>query len=272
MEVARERARARTPAQVLAQYRRDRFVRPSPIDLRVAAEVDAHLLAAADAFEAIELSPVAPLGTCTAVAPTDQHRILTALRGTEVVSDPTNVLALECADRLARDPTATVRLTTIQRVIRAQQVPDQPGFSQHFRIFVLVTAGREQREHATVVGAMAEQIRAMLRALDRLEQHGYAFGARRVDVKATPARAAIGDRLAEVLRADLPATRSVLDHPYYAGGARAMVWVTAPDGREVPLCDTGAFDWIATLTANRRFVYVASGMGAQLVPVLFTRR
>jgi hypothetical protein len=271
MEVARERARARTPAQVLAQYRRDRFVRPSPIDLRVAAQVDAQLLAAAGAFEALELSPVAPLGTCTAVAPTDQHRILSALRGTEVVSDPTNVLALECADRLARAPDATVRLTTIQRVIRAQQVPDVPGFAQHFRIFVLVTAGREQRDHATVVGAMAEQIRVMLRALDALERHGYAFGARRVDVKATPERAALGDRLAEALGADLPAARSVLEHPYYSGGARAMIWVTAPDGREVPLCDTGAFDWIATLTANQRHVYAASGMGAQLVPFLFKR-
>ena len=269
MEVARERAKARTPAQVLAQYRRDRFVRPSPIDLRVAHEVDGHLLAAAAGFEALELSPVAPLGTCTAVAPTDQHRILSALRGTEVVSDPTNVLALECADRLARAPAATVRLATIQRVIRAQQVPDVPGFEQHFRIFVMVTAGREQREHGTVVGAMAEQVRVMLRALDALERHGYAFGARRVDVKATADRAALGDRLAEALRADLPVTRTRLEHPYYSGGARAMVWVTAPDGREVPLCDTGAFDWIATLTANQRFVYVASGMGAQLVPFLF---
>src|SRR5262245_24334033 len=104
LEVMRRRANARTPHEVLAQYRRDRFVRPAVIDQRVTVELDAHLLAAAQGFEAIELSPVAPLGTCSTMAPTDQHRVLSALRATEVVSDPTNVFALECAERLRAAP------------------------------------------------------------------------------------------------------------------------------------------------------------------------
>src|SRR5262245_40049662 len=110
LEVVRARARARLPASVLAQYRRDPFVQPAPVDQRILVELDGHLLAAAQAFEAIELSPVAPLATCSAVAVTDQHRVLSALRATEVVSDPTNVLALECARRLGQRPGETVRL------------------------------------------------------------------------------------------------------------------------------------------------------------------
>ena len=31
----------------------------------------------------------------------------------------------------------------------------------------------------------------------------------------------------------------------------------------------GAFDWVGTLASNRRLVFVASGMGSQIVPVLF---
>src|SRR4051812_31975878 len=116
LEVMRRRASARTPHDVLAQYRRDRFVRPAPIDLRVSLELDMHLLAAADRFAAIDLSPVTPLGTCSTMALTDQHRTLSALRGTEVVSDPTNVLALECAERLRAAPDQPVHLTTSQRV------------------------------------------------------------------------------------------------------------------------------------------------------------
>src|SRR5262245_58189598 len=100
LEVMRRRARARTPADVLAQYRRDRFTVPGLVDQRTAIAVDTHLLAGAADFDALELSPVAPLGVCSTVAPTDQHRVLSALRGTEVVSDPTNVLALECATRM----------------------------------------------------------------------------------------------------------------------------------------------------------------------------
>ncbi|HMG21373.1 MAG TPA: hypothetical protein VK607_08660, partial [Kofleriaceae bacterium] len=60
-----------------------------------------------------------------------------------------------------------------------------------------------------------------------------------------------------------------LEHPYYSAGIRYMLWVTAPDGSEVPLADGGAFDWLRRLTANRRAVYVASGIGAQLVAVRF---
>src|SRR5690349_8272070 len=269
MEVARDRARARTPAEVLAQYRRDRFVRPAAVDQRTAHTIDAELLAAAAGFEALELAPVAPLATCSAVAPTDQHRVLSALRGTEVVSDPTNVLALECADRLARAPGDAVRLTTIMRVVRAQEVPDKPGFSQHFRIFVLATGGRELRDHGFSVGALADHVRTMLAALDRLEAIGYAFGARRVDILTTPARVAIGDRLAVALARAVPIGRKALEHAYYSGGVRYMLWVTAPDGAEVPLADGGAFDWLAKLTGNHRYAYVASGMGAQLVAVQF---
>jgi hypothetical protein len=269
LEVARDRAGARTPAEVLAQYRRDRFVRPAGIGQRDFVAVDGHLLAAAAEFEALELSPVTPLATSSAVAPTDQHRVLSALRGTEVVSDPTNVLALECADRLARAPAVPVHLATSMRVVRAQPVPDKPGFAQHFRIFVLASAGREEPAHAFTVATLAAHVRTLTAALDRLEEHGFAFGARRVALLATAERAALADRVAEELGAVVPTERAVLEHAYYSGGIRYMYWVTAPDGAQVPLGDGGAFDWMTKLTANRRNVFVASGMGAQLVPTLF---
>ena len=50
-----------------------------------------------------------------------------------------------------------------------------------------------------------------------------------------------------------------------------MLWVTAPDGSPVPLADGGAFDWLTQLTSNRRAVYIASGAGAQLIPLRFRR-
>ena len=53
LEVMRRRAAARAPADVLAQYRRDRFTSPAAIDQRVTVAIDGHLLAAADGFEAI---------------------------------------------------------------------------------------------------------------------------------------------------------------------------------------------------------------------------
>ncbi|MEZ4359104.1 MAG: hypothetical protein R3B48_02915 [Kofleriaceae bacterium] len=261
LEVMRRRAAARSPSEVLAQYRRDRFVRPAAIDLRTSLAIDGHLLAAAEGFEAIELSPVAPLGVCSTMGPTDQHKVLSALRATEVVADPTNVLALECAERLRAAPGAPVHLATSQRVIRAQAPPDQPGFAAHFRIFCLASAGREQQDHGFAAQALIEHIRALQRGLDRLEQHGNRFGARRVEVLATPERRALADRVAEAVGGE----RGRLEHPYYDGGVRYRLWVTHPSGEGLPLGDGGLFTWVAGLTANARNVYVASGLGAQLI-------
>ncbi|HWB75895.1 MAG TPA: hypothetical protein VG755_13095 [Nannocystaceae bacterium] len=272
LEVMRRRASARTPAEVLAQYRRDRFTAPAAVDQRTAVAVDAELLAAAASFTAIELSPLAPLGSCSTVAPTDQHRVVSALRGTEVVADTTNVLALECALRLRAAPGTAVHLTTSQRVVRAQPLPkDKPGFSQHFRLFVLASGGHEAEAHAFTLDTLALHVRTLLAAFTRLEAGGaYSFGARRLDVLATDARAKLGDRLAEALAPDVTVQRKPLAHPYYSGGLRWMLWATTSDGEQVPIGDGGAFDWLAQLLSDRRAVYIASGLGAQLIPLRFS--
>ncbi|HEU4730341.1 MAG TPA: hypothetical protein VFT22_20730 [Kofleriaceae bacterium] len=284
LELMQRRAGARSPADVLAQYRRDGLCRPSPIDLRASVALDGHLLEAAGGFEAIELSPVAPLAACSSVGPTSQHRVLSALRATEIVADPTNVLALECALRM-RAAAAPVHLVTTQRVIRAQPVPSLPGYSRHFRIFVLASGGIEARDHAFTAGTLERHVRTMLGALDRLERHGYAFGARRVDLLATPERAGLADRIAEALAGATSGSRGAasqaaasqaanverkrLEHPYYSGGLRYQIWVTAPEGGQIPLIDGGTFDWLSRLTSNRRAVYVATGTGAQLIALRF---
>jgi hypothetical protein len=267
LDVMQRRAQARSATDVLAQFVRDPFCVPALVDQRTSNAIDGHLLTAASDFEAIELSPVAPLAVCSSFALTDQNRVLSALRSTEIVSDPTNVLALECAARLRTRPGTTAHLTTSQRVIRAQFLPKLPGYTQHFRIFVLASGGVETKEHGFTVDSMLLHVRTMLRALDRLEQHGYAFGQRRIDILSTPARKALGERIVDGLGA--LAIHKPLEHAYYSGGLRYQIWVTAADGTELPLIDGGSFDWLSKIASNRRAVYVASGAGAQLMALRF---
>ena len=267
LEVMQRRAAARSPSEVLAQFQRDPFCRPAAVDQRTSITLDGHLLAVAEGFEAIELSPVAPLAVCSSLAPTGQNRVLSALRSTEIVADPTNVLALECAVRLRQLP-APVHLATSQRVIRAQQVPKLPGYASHFRIFVLASGGIETKDHAFTAAVLERHIRTMLAALDRLEHHGYRFGARHLDILATAERAALADRIAGGLDG-IAVNRKRLDHAYYSGGLRYMLWTTTSHGEKVPLIDGGAFDWLARLTSNRRAVYIASGTGSQLMALRF---
>ncbi|WAS91987.1 hypothetical protein [Nannocystis punicea] len=270
LTLADRRARARGPADVLRQWEADTFTGIAAVDLRRLLRAELRLLDAAAGFEAVELPPLAPLSTCAAVGPTSQNKIVTTMRGTEVVSDSTNVLALECARRLRRDPDTPVRLATCQRVVRAQEIPKRPGYSHHFKLFSLATAGRQTRDHGFLVDALIEHVRTLLTGFDELTQEGYTFGRRSVRLLATAARSAVADRIAEQLAPVVDIVRGPLDHPYY-DGLRFMIDLSAPDGSVIPIADGGAFDWVARLTANRRQVFVASGLGTQLVVLLFRR-
>ena len=261
--------RAQRPVAALRrQWQDDRFVQPAYVDQRTLNALEAQLLAAAAHFEALELSPLAPLGSCSSVALTSQNRIVSTARGTEVVSDPTNVLALESARRLQADPDQIVRLATSHRCVRAQAVPQVPGFAAHFRIFCLASAAHERADQGFVTDALLDHIRTHLAALDRLEQHGYAFPARTVKLLATPEREHLARRIAEAL--DLPEEMTTLEHRYY-DGLRFMIQAGSTAGEFIPLIDGGAFDWLHKLGSNRKLALVASGMGSQLAAYLYRR-
>jgi hypothetical protein len=269
LSVMEARAQQRGGATLREQWRNDRFVQPCPVDQRTLHEVEGHLLQAASAFEALALSPIAPLGVCSAVALASQNKILSTARGTEVVSDPTNVLALECARRLREDGSVQVRLATSHRCVRAQALPKLPGFAAHFQMFCLVSAAHERPNRAFLVSALAEHINTHLAALERLAQHGYQTRERAVRILATERNASIAERVARDVGAAV--RHQALNHHYYEG-IRFMIDVQLPDGGQVPLIDGGAFDWLRKLCSNNKLVFVASGMGSQLIAYLLRPR
>jgi hypothetical protein len=264
--VAEQRAARRSAAQVQQQWERDRFVRPAYVDQRTLNRLDSHLLAAASGFEALELSPLAPLGSCSAIALASQNKVVSTVRGTEVVSDPTNLLALESARRLRKNG-QTVRLTTNHRCVRAQAVPNQAGYAAHFRLFCITTAGHERKDRAFLVESLSEHIQTHLSALNRLEQHGYGFPERRLKILATPERRALAERIASGV-GETPVVFETLAHDYY-DGLRFMISARAPGGEHMPLIDGGAFDWLRKLTSNHKLVFVASALGSQLAAYLY---
>ena len=264
--VAEQRAAQRSAALVLQQWEKDRFVCPAYIDQRTLNQLDSHLLAAASAFEALELSPLAPLGCCSAIALASQNKIVSTVRGTEVVSDPTNLLALESARRLRKNA-QTVKLTTNHRCVRAQGVPKLPGFAAHFRLFCITSAGHERKDHAFLVESLSEHIQTQIGALNRLEQHGYAFPDRILKILATPERKALGERIAGRV-GGTPVVFETLAHDYY-DGLRFMISARAVSGEYMPLIDGGAFDWLRKLTSNNKLVFVASALGSQLAAYIY---
>jgi hypothetical protein len=174
LDVSRRRAAAVTPARLLQRWRQDRYVRPAVTDPRQLWRLEARLWALLpDEFAGLELSPAAPLGTSSALGPVSQDRVITTTRGTEVVSDLTNVLAVEAAVRRrpgsqpgSQPGSPAVSLAACHRVLRGQ--PFGPGMSQHFRLFALVTSARDRGSARTEAAMLTAHLQFWARALSEL--------------------------------------------------------------------------------------------------------
>lgn len=145
LAVVRRRAESLTPADVLRRYIEDPLCQPAALAPRLLDDLEQRAFALVpERFTALELSPVCPLGTSSVLGRMSQNRILSTTRGSEVVSDPTNVLALESALRRRRDRAAPVHLTAAHRALRTTPVEDP--YLPHFRLFVLCSADRAGSE------------------------------------------------------------------------------------------------------------------------------
>ncbi|MGI5522156.1 hypothetical protein ACQEUX_14560 [Micromonospora sp. CA-259024] len=155
LTVARDRAATVRPSDLVRRWREDRFVRPARADPRAFAQAEARMwqLLPAD-VSGVELSPVVPVGTCSSTAPVSQNRIVTTMRASEVLSDPTNALAIEAAVRRRRS--SEVHLAAAHRVLRAQDFGADA--SAHFRLFALVSSARD-------AGSGVTQARLLIRHL-----------------------------------------------------------------------------------------------------------
>lgn len=273
LEYARRQAAARRPVDLVDQWTRDSTVRPSAVDLRESTALDAVALSAAPDYDALLLSPVAPLGTSSVVAPTSQDRTLSTVRPTEVVSDPTNALALEAASRLRRQPGAHVRVCTLHQVLRMQPVADGPGRTRHFRLFALADAGGGLPDDGFEVEAVTAQLGVYRRVLDTVARdHGMSWSRAVAIVRTDESMPAIAARVAAALtrtQPDLEVRHEDMESSYYKG-LRVGFGVHDRSGQFHEWGDLGCFDWVARLTGNRRQRFVASALGIQLLPWLRT--
>lgn len=149
LAVYEKQANKVTPAQLKEQYINNRFVKPSLVNpIRILAFDQLAFSIAQGEFQPIELAPLAPLGSCSAIASVHQNKVVATCRNVEVIADSTNIMALEGAirrqDLLKKQPKnqTSIHLCCSQRVTRAQ-FWDAPNSFAHFKLFALCSAGRD---------------------------------------------------------------------------------------------------------------------------------
>ncbi|MCU1237191.1 MAG: hypothetical protein JWP63_5158 [Candidatus Solibacter sp.] len=172
MEVYRMRAAEVKEATIRAQFNRDPLMAPSTVSARELMAFDSVAFRAAAEFFALDLSPVCPFSSASTLGGTSQNNVVTAIRNAEVPGDPTIAMALEAARR--RGSADVVRLCASHRVIRLQPF-DVPGYSPHFRLFGLVTAGRDTGSWRFETAHLVEHVRVYLRTFRMLNAVGYSL-------------------------------------------------------------------------------------------------
>lgn len=281
LEVYANRARRKRPSTLLEEYASNRFVRPSPVDVaalqRWEAIAWAHL---PEGFQGVELAPVAPLGTSSVLAPVSQDWSVATSRNTEVVSDSTNVLALEACRRRAslieRDSSSAVRvhLASSHRLLRGQAFAARPGVHPHFRLFALVSAGRDPGHLEFEAEVTRQHVRFYLEALRQYLGEGPRFRVTVAALGGAEGREAIGTKLVDRLRTELPGvdlegTVTSGDGRSYYRAVRFQIYVRASGTGEKELVDGGDVDWSQRLLNNRKERMLISGIGSERLAEFF---
>jgi hypothetical protein len=266
LEVFRRRAEARTPADVLADYRSNRFVTPSPSDPRMLARFDAAAFAALPSdFEALELSPVSPLGTSSVLATVHQDKVLASIRSVEVLSDATNVLALECAVRRKKSQ-APVNLAASHRHLRASFFSG-PHMFAHFRIFGLCSAGRDSGEGRFHLRAVTSHLRFYAGLLTSFMGPDFAIRFALTDLASESPR--------DVWRLSFPRVEVTFDQSRESGRGYYhdvcfKIHARDRNGEWLELGDGGGVDWTAKLLSNAKERTVISGISSERICALMT--
>ncbi len=268
-----------TTKNLVSQYKNNRFVTPSCINPKILREFDTLAFSLLPAgTDVIELSPAAPLGACSVVAPVDQNNVLTTVRNTEVCSDPTNVPALECAVRRQEliktsSQSSGVKLCASQRVIRSQRF-DIPAAFAHFQLLGLSTAGRDSGSFVFELNSLREHIEYWLALLKALKKYGYTHKDIRVTV--TDFNPAGKSVLAEQLMMP-PALKVRIDFDHqrqqgrgYYSQAGFQIFALSQNGEKFLIADGGDTDWTQKLLHNKKERLLISGFGSERMIFCFS--
>ncbi len=275
LEVMRTQTLNCPPSQLLKRYQLNRFVKPADlpvVELRQ-AELDLLKIFQACSFEPLELSPVSILGACSVVALADQKKILSALRGTEVLADATNALALHISDLkktkawIPTNPNEKLRFATIQRHVRTQAISAK-GFTPHFKIGCLVTSGIDTGNFAFESEALTEHLKVMKEiflsyyCVDHLSfrllcRNGYPDSFRLAEKIKEHALQSFPDIVINIVK------EPEKDNGYYKG-VQYKVDINV-NNRTFEIADGGFVDWTQQLLQNKKERFLITGFGFEFM-------
>lgn len=271
LEVFRQKTKSSAAADLLNRYKENRFVKPAVVNALDLKRLELNVLQIADrhGFAPIQLSPLAPLGSCSIVATADQNKIVSALRGTEVVGDATNLLALHVSEGLKSgaldNRNGPLRFCTTHRHVRAQQFRPAPDVFSHFHLFCLVSSGVDRGSYSFETSVFVEHIDVYKHLFRSLFDAGITVSLR---IRSSGYKDSEGlvrriVRHAEERLADVPVfVDTAEEENRYYKGLQFTVRMNSKES-ERAIGDGGFVDWTQQLTGNRKERFMISAIGLE---------
>jgi hypothetical protein len=270
------KVRTKNQIDLLKEYDTNRFVKPSDIDPVSHRKLELGIFSLLpEEFIAIELSPLAPLGTSSVLTTVHQNNVISTIRNTEVAADTTNILALECAIRrkklLKNDKNSVdrIRLCSSQTVTRGQPFENK-AFSSSFNVVALCTAGKDEGNDKFEVEALTEHISYYLRIFDRLLDPG---DIKNIRIKFFEYDDSSNINLVEKIKSLIDFRKEIiieseLNSKYgkgYYTRLRFMINIVNQSNKDFNYVDGGFTDWTSKLLNNKKERLLTSGIGTYLL-------
>jgi len=282
LAVFETQAAKNNPAGLLRNYAANRFTTPSSVDVKKSLQFDALAFNTAVGFEPIELAPVGPIGCCSVLGTVHQNKVVSALRNTEVLADSTNMMALEAALRrkalLKMNPKdkSIIQLCSSQRLVRAQQLAS-PDHTPHFRVFAMVSAGRDIGNFQFEIDQLREQLIVNLNLIQVSQKIDLL--AKTVSIGITPLhefidRDKLQTELFKPIQSNFPEAKITFNDARengrnYYRDICFNIDVQNKAGMTLTLGDGGFTDWTQQLLNNKKERLLISGWGSELWSKLF---
>lgn len=271
LEVFQQRCATIQPGQLMKDYQTNRFVKPADLPVIEMKQMEVDLLKYfhQNGFTPIELSPVSVLGSCSAVALASQNKILTALRGTEVLADATNAIALHVSDlnhqRKNEGPATDIiyKFATVQRHVRTQAIKGK-GLTPHFKIACLVSAGTDHGSYSFEKQNLCGHIRAMKALyLSYYKVQNVRF--RLICRGGYSDPSGLAKAVKSHIVSELPDTQiTIVDNPEkengYYKGIQYKIDIDY-NGKTYEIGDGGFVDWTQRLCQNKKHRMLSTGIG-----------
>ena len=266
LELFRVKSEKVNPAEVLKQFNENRFVTPGDIDIIKLKEIEIEWLkyTKEKKYKPVNLSPLAPFATCSSVGLVNQNNIISALRGTEVVADATNVLALKIANdfRDIENKQIIQRYSTTHRHIRGQYFTNS-NFSSHFSVLCLASGGFDRGNYEFEISQLKEHIEILFSLIQRKFIDSQLYIKFLIKENTSQFQTLLEQRSMKFWTDKEVITVEDFDNKYYK---TIQFKVGIKRGNQtIELADGGDVDWTQKLLGNKKHRLFISGIGIDLI-------